>query len=563
MLPMRSRWIGWGAVLLGCTPPPGEDPIESATLGPVTLTQGPTDGTGSGTESGPGTGSGSATETGLDDADTGIKFDVDDPDAPDTGPVDECTVVDDMDGIGPCEEFAPPDSFEPEVQWTYGVNEASWVTPLVANLTDDDGNGTIDLCDVPDVVLVANTTVSYNTSCYVHVLDGATGIPHFSIPLTEQVSCTGTPAIGDIDGDGLPEIVALWRDGAFFRLKAFEHDGTLKWANVTDNAAADQFSRESGSVALHDLDADGDVEIVFNHEVYDHNGVMLWSAPNPVPGEGEASVGVDLDGDGDMEVVTGHAAYHHDGSVYYDRYPTITSQAIPQIGNLDADPQPEIFVTSGQGLWMLEHDGTTKWGPATPTGVGAGAYTIWQRPGTIHDFDGDDVSEWASSSQSFYAVYEGPTPADVLWQVMVQDVSGATGGTAFDFDGNGVAEAMYTDEVAFRIYDGQTGAVLLTINRSSPTIVEYPVVADIDNDGSAEILVTSTSGQPALQAIRDVEDRWIQARRIWNQHAYYVTNVREDGTIPQVPVNNWETLNTYRTNAQIEGGGLCKPDPPG
>ena len=75
--------------------------------------------------------------------------------------------------------------------------------------------------------------------------------------------------------------------------------------------------------------------------------------------------------------------------------------------------------------------------------------------------------------------------------------------------------------------------------------------------------MVSTSGQPALQALRDMEDRWIQARRIWNQHAYYVTNVREDSTIPQQPVNNWESLNTYRTNAQIEGGGLCKPEPQG
>ena len=104
-----------------------------------------------------------------------------------------------------------------------------------------------------------------------------------------------------------------------------------------------------------------------------------------------------------------------------------------------------------------------------------------------------------------------------------------------------------------------TGAVLLTINRQSPTIVEYPVVADIDNDESAEILVTSTSGQPALQAIRDVQDRWIQARRIWNQHSYHVSNVREDGTIPQHEPKSWEGLNTFRTNAQIEGGGICQP----
>ena len=65
------------------------------------------------------------------------------------------------------------------------------------------------------------------------------------------------------------------------------------------------------------------------------------------------------------------------------------------------------------------------------------------------------------------------------------------------------------------------------------------------------------------QVFRDVEDRWIQARRIWNQHAYHVTNVREDGTIPQVEPRSWELLNTFRTNAQIEGGAICDPRPAG
>ena len=66
--------------------------------------------------------------------------------------------------------------------------------------------------------------------------------------------------------------------------------------------------------------------------------------------------------------------------------------------------------------------------------------------------------------------------------------------------------------------------------------------------------------KPALQVFRDAEDRWIQARRIWNQHAYHVTNNREDATLPSPPVNNWETLNTFRTNAQIEGGTVCVPE---
>jgi hypothetical protein len=545
---MRQHLVALAILEIGCTDvrddPPQTSTTDSGTGGPSSTTT-PADTSSS-------SGDGPRIDVG-DDSSTG-----------DDGPVDLCHVGDDNNGVGDCMLFAPPDSFEPDVQWTFGAGEQSWVTPLVANLTDDDGDGEINLCDVPDVVLVANTMVAYGTACNVHVIDGATGSEHFAIPTTENVSCTATPALGDIDGDGQAELVTIWNDAGTYRVKAFEHDGTPKWQNTTDGDMADQFTRESGAIALHDLDADGDVEIVFNHEAYDHEGVLLWEHENPDPGELEATTAADLDKDGQLEVITGHAAYRADGSVYYDNYPTIPAQAIPQVGNLDDDPYPEVFLTSGSGIWMLEHDGAIKYGPVRPTGVAPdGGYLVWQRPGTIHDFDGDGLSDFSSSSATAYGVFTGPLQADVLWQVVVQDLSGAAGSTAFDFLGDGVAEAMYADEVAFRIYDGMTGDVQLTIPRGSPTISEYPVVADIDNDGSAEILVVSTSGQPALQAIRDVEDRWIQARRIWNQHAYFVTNVREDGTIPQEVAPNWETLNTFRTNAQIEDGGLCMPTPAG
>ena len=107
------------------------------------------------------------------------------------------------------------------------------------------------------------------------------------------------------------------------------------------------------------------------------------------------------------------------------------------------------------------------------------------------------------------------------------------------------------------------GTVLMSTPRNSYTWIEYPSVADIDNDGSAEILVGAVDTDFAVQAIRDADDRWIPARRIWNQHTYHVTNVREDGTIPQFEPPSWESLNTFRTNAQIEGGGVCIPDPVG
>ena len=45
-------------------------------------------------------------------------------------------------------------------------------------------------------------------------------------------------------------------------------------------------------------------------------------------------------------------------------------------------------------------------------------------------------------------------------------------------------------------------------------------------------------------------------------HSHHITNVREDGTIPQVEPKSWELLNTFRTQAQIAvGGGVCQPEP--
>jgi hypothetical protein len=82
------------------------------------------------------------------------KFDVgNEPDTETTGPVDVCKVAGDGDA-GSCRTKAPADAFTPEVQWSWtgmGADVFSGVSPLVANLTDDNGDGVIDLCDVPDV----------------------------------------------------------------------------------------------------------------------------------------------------------------------------------------------------------------------------------------------------------------------------------------------------------------------------------------------------------------------------------------------------------------------------
>jgi hypothetical protein len=482
-------------------------------------------------------------------------FDIEQTDVDPTGLPQSCEVVDELNGVGDCRISAPAESFNPQVQWTWDGGESA-VTPLVANLTDDDGNGTIDLCDTPDIVVVTGGLVGT-----IHVLDGATGSEHFSIPTA--VHAFVTPAIGDIDGDGQPEIVSAAPVGFFtLALVAFEADGALKWTSETVWP-----HDQGGAVGIADFDNDGSPEVYADGALLNADGTTRFVAPAQtgwfLAQRNTATVAADLDGDDDLELVLGQSAYHHDGSVIWND-PTILP-GYPQIANLDDDDDPEIIVNNNGGITILEHDGTIKFQDVRPTGDPSGLGN-WFRPSTVHDFDDDGLSEFAVSSASHYTVFF--RNLTIMWSTDVQDGSGWAAGTAFDFLGDGSAEAMYADEANLFVFDG-TGTPVLTVPRSSKTLIEYPVVADVDNDGSAEIVVVSATNwddvqtSPTVQVIRDAEDRWIQARRIWNQHTYHVTNVREDGVIPQIEQPSWRELNTYRTNAQIEGGVVCLPPPAG
>ncbi len=136
-----------------------------------------------------------------------------------------------------------------------------------------------------------------------------------------------------------------------------------------------------------------------------------------------------------------------------------------------------------------------------------------------------------------------------------------TGSSVFDFDGDGRAEVAYADEQHFRIFDGATGLVLFETPNSSVTGIEYPVIADVDNDNRAEIVIVANNwygpslidgkGFHGVRVFEDANDNWVNTRKIWNQHTYHITNINEDGSIPRVEENNWEIYNNYRCNSLL------------
>jgi hypothetical protein len=76
---------------------------------------------------------------------------------------------------------------------------------------------------------------------------------------------------------------------------------------------------------------------------------------------------------------------------------------------------------------------------------------------------------------------------------------------------------------------------------------DYPVVADVDADDHAEILVChNTMGLDSVMSVYgDADATWADARGIWNQHAYGITNINDDGTVPVNPTPSWADTNTW------------------
>jgi RHS repeat-associated protein len=411
-------------------------------------------------------------------------------------------------------------------------------TPVVIDLN---GDGT------PDVVFGSTASTGGNAIEVgnVRALDGKTGTELFTVT-SRTINVASSLAVGDIDGDGKPEIVAA--DSSGTSLLAFEHDGILKW----QSQAVELFAW--GSPAIADLDGDGRLEIVVGRQVVNSNGTLRWTGAG---GSGRGTYGTgglplasDIDLDGFTDIVVGNTVYSHDGQI---KVQANLTDGFNAVGNFDADPQAEIVLVGSGSVWLLEHDGRLTWGPVAIPGGGHGG------PPTIADFDGDGEPEIGVAGATRYAVFE--TDGSVKWQAVTQDgSSNVTGSSVFDFEGDGSAEVVYRDELKLRVYRGSDGTVLFETPMSSCTWYEYPLVADVDADGHAEIVVGANTNcglgvQRGIHVFGDRDNRWVPTRKIWNQHSYHITNVNEDGTIPAVEAVNWliPGLNNFRLNTFSPG----------
>ncbi len=229
-------------------------------------------------------------------------------------------------------------SFVPKVNYSTGTN------PQSVAIGDVDGDGR------PDIVVsnygAGTITVLHNTGGGKFV--GASGLPPATGAMPYQV------AIGDVDGDGTPDLVSA--DTGGLSASVLRGQGTGAFAAPVEFSAGMQ----PWSVGLGDVDGDGRADVAIADNFGDSTVTVLFGAypswkTTVVPSGAEpwwVDV-VDMNGDGNGDLVVAEAMDDGidlvvgNGDGTFAARQTFSTCAAPlelAVGDLDGDGRPDIAV---------------------------------------------------------------------------------------------------------------------------------------------------------------------------------------------------------------------------
>lgn len=323
-------------------------------------------------------------------------------------------------------------------------------------------------------------------------------LPSFDRPLVSVSNGDGpqtafsSPAIGDIAGDGEPELVIGNLDG-IVDARSLVGDRPLVWQVDLGRAAVQT------SPTLVDLDGDGKDDVV----VGTMDGRVVWldgptgrvvrtfvqGAPQHCPvgtdcrpdGFFATPAVVDLDGDGSLDIVApsyDHSVYawSTSGTLLWRRYLEDTLWSTPVVTDIDGDGSKEVVlggdiwagnplgVPEGGLVWVLRDDGSTY--PGYPRSVPG--QTVWSSPAVV-DLDADGQLDVVVGTGRNW-----PDPAG-------RRLDAFTARTGQDLPGWPIA------------VDGR--------------VVASPAIGDLDGDGSLDVSVASDHGWVSAYAA--------DGRRLW------------------------------------------------
>ncbi len=234
------------------------------------------------------------------------------------------------------------------------------------------------------------------------------------------------------------------------------------------------------------------------------------------------------------------------------------------------DGKSEVVICSSEGIEIVS--------PSNDKDVSSTSVQVFSKtdianvgPCAVGDFNGDGFPEIAAvASSGIYLISPKCTAAGggceargVLWHKDISVTNSQYAATTgFDFDADGALELIESVNGFLRIRDGKTGTILasawrpLEYNRQN--WFETPIVVDVDNDNSAELIYTKTKSSKTF-AIDDL-DPGIQCSSAADCKSGLCT-----GKLCRCKTDddcNFRAANDYKCAAPIDGstasGNVCR-----
>ena len=463
--------------------------------------------------------------------------------------------------------------------WSTGDNIYCRIMPLVGDL-DDDG--------IPEIVCfdMLGNSASQTAAKTINVYDGRDKHLKVQINVEGMVWAHGSGPYGLVklpNREGL--IVTACKDSKLYAYNtSLANTSVPVWvSNESYNTGSNDFSV---SLGFADFNGDGFPEIYVRDKIFDaETGTLLAVAQggnNQADSYSHGShtnhnkvscpIAFDICGDARQELILGNEIYdvvitNRNGTA--GNHVTMTRTITPpdnviadgnvQVADFNLDGHPDILVsnrdTEGASgtvsfyVWDVFNNTTSDAIKLNTTFIGKSVPLI-------SDWDNDGLMEVLidccyESDKGLRAYRFNPTTNsfNYLWSLPIDEDSYSNSATLFDFNGDGRNELVFTDNSDLWGYDlGATPPTLLSqIDCGEITIMHVPIVADVDADGSAEIIVTGKAGgymqaDTELKVFKSSTEPWQAARKVWNQYMYHVTNVNEDLTIPTYCFNTATTF---------------------
>jgi hypothetical protein len=463
-------------------------------------------------------------------------------------------------------EYAPVVGSNPPTQlwaWNDPSGRIYKSPPIVGDLDKD---------AQPEVVVIgALYNSQYADPAVMSVLDAKTGALKWQATNVQPLARTA-PALFDLNADGYPEIILTEGAGAPFT------DTVL----ATNVVALDARSRNVlwrtavrrcnlwCMVSVADLDGDGTPEIVAGDSILTSTGQLkntLAQSTEMAPALADLvpeRPGLEIVAD-DLTVMssTGQRLFDF-GCKQFTSGTNLVRFSV--IADLDRDKNPDLICISSGRVALYSNTGVVKWDKGIPSGGGRrlsvppydeSAQDQMPNQGsapTIADFNGDGFLEIGVASGAAYTVFS--RDGQELWKHSTQDTFGtSSSSSAFDFNGDGKSEIIFNDRNHLKIFEGASGKILWETENVGGRALNYPVVANLDDTPSAELIVTTFSnGQGGIRAFRDPTNSWKSSRKMWNQFNYYpqlLSDLFAPVRVPGIPSDG------IRFNSQTETRTDC------